>query len=83
MGICRNPLGLRLPAHTPCAPACPDCLMKRLADVERAVRDQRPDVEEPRVAGALLVLGVTSGPAADGRSLGIARNVGSDPVFLG
>lgn len=53
-----HPLGLRLPPHTPCSPACPTCTMERLAEVERAVRDQVPDVGDPWVAAVLLVLGV-------------------------
>lgn len=51
-------LGLRLPPHTPCAPRCATCTVERLGDVERAVRDQRPDIEEPWVAAVLLVLGM-------------------------
>lgn len=53
-----SPLGLRLPPHTPCSPACPTCTMARLGDVERAVRDQVPEVGDPWVAAVLLVLGV-------------------------
>jgi len=32
--------------------------MDRLGEVERAVRDQAPDVDDPWVAAVLLVLGV-------------------------
>ena len=36
----------------------PTCTVERLGAVERAVKDQRPDVEEPWVAAVLVVLGV-------------------------
>ena len=54
-----TPLGpLLLPPRTACSPACPTCVMDRLGDVERAVRDQMPEVGDPWVAAVLLVLGV-------------------------
>lgn len=57
-GMFAQPLGLRLPPHTPCAPACPFCTMDRLGEVEQAVRDQAPDVVDPWMAAVLVVLGV-------------------------
>ena len=45
-----------LPPHSPCNPLCPSCKMERLRDVHRAVKDQRPDIDEPRVAAVPVVL---------------------------